>query len=62
VPPSQNWTETAETILQRAELTGVVRASIDQLPDTYREVILLRDIEEFSTEEAAEALGVTPMP
>ena len=58
--PSENWSETAETVLQRTELTGVVRAAIDQLPDTYREVLLLRDIEELSTEEAAEALGVTP--
>jgi len=60
VPPSQSWTETAETILERTELCGVVRAQIDQLPDTYREVLLLRDIEELSTEEAAAALGVTP--
>jgi RNA polymerase sigma-70 factor (ECF subfamily) len=30
------------------------------LPDTYREVLLLRDLEELSTEEAAEALHVTP--
>ena len=58
--PNENWVETAETILQRTELAGIVRASIDQLPDTYREVILLRDIEELSTDEAAEVLGVTP--
>ena len=31
-----------------------------QLADTYREVLLLRDIEELSTDEAAEAFGVTP--
>lgn len=58
--PSESWCETAETILQRTELRGIVRASIDRLPDTYRAVLLLRDIEELSTEEAAEALGVTP--
>lgn len=60
VPPSESWTETAETILQRTELSGVVRNAIDQLPDTYREVVLLRDIEELSTDEAAQTLGVTP--
>ena len=58
--PSEPWAENAETILQRTELAGIVRAAIDQLPDTYREVLLLRDIEELSTDEAAEALGVTP--
>jgi RNA polymerase sigma-70 factor (ECF subfamily) len=36
-----------------------VRACIDQLPDNYREVLLLRDIEELSTEESARALGMT---
>lgn len=60
LPPSEPWSETADTILERTELVGVVRAAIDQLPDTYREVLLLRDIEELSTDEAAEALGVTP--
>jgi RNA polymerase sigma-70 factor (ECF subfamily) len=60
VEPSQPWGETAETILERTELRGVVRSAIDTLPGTYRDVLLLRDIEELSTEEAAEALGVTP--
>jgi RNA polymerase sigma-70 factor (ECF subfamily) len=30
-----------------------------QLPDNYRVVLLLRDIEERSTQEVAEALGMT---
>lgn len=59
VTPSQQWNETAETILERTELVGIVRAEIDQLPDTYREVLLLRDIEELSTEETAAMLGIT---
>ena len=33
-------------------------ARIDELPETYRTVLLLRDIEELSTREAAEALGI----
>ena len=60
IEPSEPWCETAETILERTELRGVVRSAIDALPDTYREVVLLRDIEELSTEEAADVLGVTP--
>jgi RNA polymerase sigma-70 factor, ECF subfamily len=60
LPSSEPWAETAETILQRTELTGIVRNAIDQLPDTYREVVLLRDIEELSGEETAGVLGVTP--
>ncbi len=40
-------------------MAEVVRESLDGLPDSYREVLLLRDVEEFSTEETAEALGIT---
>ncbi len=60
VAPSMPWCETAETVLQRMELCGLVRRCIEQLPDAYRVVLLLRDIEELSTEEVAEMLGVTP--
>ena len=60
VEPSVAWSESAETMLQRTELCGLVRRCIDELPETYRTVLLLRDIEELSTEEVAEILGVTP--
>jgi RNA polymerase sigma factor (sigma-70 family) len=33
--------------------------AIQSLPDHYREVILLRDIEELSIDEIAEVLGLT---
>jgi RNA polymerase sigma-70 factor (ECF subfamily) len=60
VESSVPWCESADTILERAELRELVRSSIDRLPDTYRVVLLLRDIEELTTEESAEALGITP--
>jgi RNA polymerase sigma-70 factor (ECF subfamily) len=53
------WCESAETILQRAEMCSVVRHAIEQLPETHRVVLLLRDIEEMSTEETATVLGTT---
>jgi RNA polymerase sigma-70 factor (ECF subfamily) len=37
----------------------MVRACIQQLPDNYREVLILRDIEELSTEETAKMLSMT---
>lgn len=58
--PSAAWPADAETGAEQAEVRARVRASIDRLPDTHRTVILLRDIEELSTDEAAEALGITP--
>ncbi|HVR39640.1 MAG TPA: sigma-70 family RNA polymerase sigma factor [Thermoanaerobaculia bacterium] len=54
------WTESADVMLERAETTEIVRNAIDKLPDTYRVVLLMRDIEELSTEETAEMLGITP--
>jgi RNA polymerase sigma-70 factor (ECF subfamily) len=35
----------------------LVRRCIDALPDDYRTVLLLRDIEQLSTEETAKILG-----
>ena len=36
-----------------------VRRAIDKLPENYRTILLLRDIEELDTEETAKQLGVT---
>jgi len=43
---------------QRPEPSQLVRASIAQLPEIYRIVLLLRDVEGLSTDETAEALGL----
>jgi RNA polymerase sigma-70 factor (ECF subfamily) len=37
-----------------------VRACIEELPEPYREVLLLRDIEELDTEQTARHLGINP--
>src|SRR5438874_2357289 len=60
VEPSVAWCESAETALQRAETCSLVRAAIARLPETYRVILTLRDIEELSSEEVAEMLGITP--
>ena len=46
--------------LEAAERKDRIHEAIAQLPENYRNVILLRDIQEMSTDEAAEALGITP--
>jgi RNA polymerase sigma-70 factor (ECF subfamily) len=53
------WAARSDLALANAELRKAVRSAIDELPDLYRDVLLLRDIEELSTEEAAAALGIT---
>src|SRR6185295_8287779 len=43
----------------RAELQAVVDRAIAELPPAYRAVVLLRDLEELSTEETAQILDVS---
>jgi RNA polymerase sigma-70 factor (ECF subfamily) len=45
--------------MERAQTRAIVHACIERLPDNYREVLILRDIEELSTEESARALSMT---
>jgi len=54
------WSARADELLERKETRATVRACIDQLPGNYREVLILRDIEELSTQDVAEALSMTP--
>jgi RNA polymerase sigma-70 factor, ECF subfamily len=51
--------ESADTALERDETRRRVRAAISRLPEQYRAVLLLRDIEELSTADAARMLGVS---
>jgi RNA polymerase sigma-70 factor (ECF subfamily) len=57
--PSTPWTESADSVLEREELRTAVRQAIEKLPEAYRIVLQLRDIEELSTAETAEILGTT---
>jgi len=55
-----SWEAPSDVLLQRQETHALVRRCIDRLPETYRTVLLLRDIEELDTEETANLLGITP--
>jgi len=60
LPASQAWPVSADDMVQRVQTSELVRSLINQLPESYRVVLIMRDIEEMSTEETAQALGVTP--
>lgn len=49
----------AEALVQRRQLRQLVRRAIDDLPESHRTVLLLRDIEEMSSREAAESLEIS---
>jgi RNA polymerase sigma-70 factor (ECF subfamily) len=54
-----DWYAPADQLLERKQTRATVRACVQQLPDNYREVLVLRDIEELSTQEVAEMLSMT---
>jgi RNA polymerase sigma-70 factor (ECF subfamily) len=54
------WRQPADDQLQCEETRTLVRRCIDMLPDDFRSVLLLRDIEELNTEETAAMLKITP--
>jgi len=53
------WFDSAVDPLSQAELRSQVRACIDLLPDDYRSILLLRDIDELDTETTAQILGIS---
>ena len=58
--PASPWRETELDGVERRELSELLVRSIGQLPESYRNVLLLRDIEDLDTEETAEAMGISP--
>ena len=55
----ESWRSNPEQLYGKQEIQRIVERAIQSLPEIYREAFVLRDIEELSTEEAAEALGIT---
>jgi RNA polymerase sigma-70 factor (ECF subfamily) len=56
--PVRRWDDQAVSRLTRAETREQIRACIDRLPEPYRLVLLLRDIEELDTEQTAQHLSI----
>ena len=54
-----SWREIPSETLEREELGAILRKAIYGLPEIYRNVVLLRDIEEMDVRETAVALAIT---
>jgi RNA polymerase sigma-70 factor (ECF subfamily) len=69
VPPDENhsassallrdWREIPSEVIERGEIRLLLQEAIEQLPDIYRQVFLLRDVEEMNINETAEALSIS---
>jgi RNA polymerase sigma-70 factor (ECF subfamily) len=57
--PLTDWREIPLEALERKELREALRVAVAELPDIYRQVFTLRDLEEMNVEETAQALGIT---
>lgn len=55
----RDWREVPSEALERKEIREMLEEAIANLSPLYREVLLLRDVEEFSTEQTAVALTIT---
>lgn len=54
-----SWKEVPLQALEKKELTELLRNAIEGLPEIYRNVVVLRDIEELDVRETAQVLGIT---
>jgi RNA polymerase sigma-70 factor, ECF subfamily len=54
-----DWREVPLAALERQEIRTLVQQAVAELPDTYREIVTLRDVEECSVNDTAELLGIS---
>jgi RNA polymerase sigma-70 factor, ECF subfamily len=54
-----DWREIPSEILERKETRTAISAALEKLPLIYRDVFVLRDVEQLSTGECAESLGIS---
>jgi RNA polymerase sigma-70 factor (ECF subfamily) len=54
-----SWREIPSDALEQKQLGALLREAIDSLPEIYRNIVLLRDIEEMDVRETATALGIS---
>ncbi len=54
-----DWREVPSEALQRKELRDALKRAMAALPQKYREVLVLRDIQHLSIEETSQVLGIS---
>ena len=55
----QDWGPTPEQRYEQTEMGSILNDAITKLEPLYRTVFVLRDVEQLSTEETAESLGIS---
>ena len=55
----RDWREIPSEAVEREEVRVLIQRAVEQLPEIYRQVFLLRDVEELTINETAEALNIS---
>jgi RNA polymerase sigma-70 factor (ECF subfamily) len=55
----RDWREIPSEALERKELRDLLQRAVDELPQNYREVMIMRDVREMNIAETAQCLGVS---
>jgi RNA polymerase sigma-70 factor (ECF subfamily) len=55
----RDWCEIPSEAVEREEVRNLIQLAVGQLPDIYRQVFLMRDVEELTINETAEALNIS---
>jgi RNA polymerase sigma-70 factor, ECF subfamily len=55
----RDWREIPSEALERGEVRVLLQEAVSELPTIYREVFVLRDMEELNVKETAEALNIS---
>jgi RNA polymerase sigma-70 factor, ECF subfamily len=57
--PVEHWTEASEDRLDAATWAPILRSALDKLPARQSQVVMLRDVEGLSSDEACAVLGIS---
>lgn len=55
----RDWREIPSEAVEREEVRKMIQQAVEKLPDIYRQVFLLRDVEELTIAETAEMLNIS---
>jgi RNA polymerase sigma-70 factor (ECF subfamily) len=55
----RDWREIPSDALERQEFRNLIQRAVEQLPEIYQQVCLLRDVDELTINETAETLNIS---
>jgi RNA polymerase sigma-70 factor (ECF subfamily) len=55
----RDWQEIASEAMEREEVRTLIKKAVELLPEIYKQVFLLRDVEEMDVNETAQTLGIS---